>query len=101
MFLEVFGSPEGTWNSPRLQQQLHSSFEPILDRFWLDFGRFLGVKIDHVGLRRGSEAQLEAGKKYVENYWMLRRAAKWHGFTRRPPESPGKPQREIGAGGVP
>ena len=37
-FLEVFGSPRGTWNAPKYQQQLHSSFEPILDRFWADFG---------------------------------------------------------------
>ena len=46
---------------------------------WLDFGSFLGVKIDYVGLRRGSEPQLEAGKKDVENCWKLRRAKKWRG----------------------
>ena len=41
-FLALFGSPRGTWNTPRPQQQRHSSFEPILDRFWIDFGSILG-----------------------------------------------------------
>ena len=44
-FLEVFGSPRGTWNTPRSQQQLHSSFEPIWDRFWTD----LGPNLDRFG----------------------------------------------------
>ena len=52
----------------------------------------MGVKIGYVGLRRGLEPLLEGGKKDVEKCWKLRRAKKWRGFTRRPPESPREPQ---------
>ena len=31
----------GTWKTPRPQQQLHTNFEPILDRFWTDLGSIL------------------------------------------------------------